>query len=179
MRDIIFRAKRQRDSKWVYGNYCYAELLNRSGYEHLIIETPADGCSHIVIPETVGQYTGLTDKNGTRIFEGDIVSTDLKRPYNIVVFRDGSFMFNCNDDGQDYYDIMLPILRSEHTRYEYGEVIGNIHDNPKLLRSEEQYNMDKKAFLISNIEEYGKLISFCMWRTYWDERKKRRQMLSH
>jgi hypothetical protein len=42
-------------------------------------------------------------------------------------------MFNCNDGGEDYYDIMLPKLKEPQTEYEYGEVIGNIHDNPELL----------------------------------------------
>mgnify|MGYP005755440787 CR=1 FL=1 len=81
-----------------------------------------------VILSTVGQYTGLTDKNGKRIFEGDIVTTDLKRPYLIVEFRDACFMFNCNDGDKDYYDIFLPITNTAHTEYQYGEVIGTIFD---------------------------------------------------
>lgn len=126
MRTILFRGKRTDNGEQVEGDLIH--LPNG-------IAILANGYAH-VIPETVGQNTGLTDKNGTKIFEGDAVSTDLKRPYNIVVFRDGCFMFNCNDGNQDYYDIMLPILQSEHTRYEYGEVIGNIYDNPELLRSD-------------------------------------------
>ena len=81
-----------------------------------------------VLPSTVGQYTGLTDKNGKRIFEGDIVTTDLKRPYLIVEFRDACFMFNCNDGDKDYYDIFLPITNTAHTEYQYGEVIGAVFD---------------------------------------------------
>lgn len=81
-----------------------------------------------VLPSTVGQYTGLKDKNGKRIFEGDIVTTDLKRPYLIVEFRDACFMFNCNDGDKDYYDIFLPITNTAHTEYQYGEVIGTVFD---------------------------------------------------
>lgn len=81
-----------------------------------------------ILPSTVGQYTGLTDKNGKRIFEGDIVTTDLKRPYLIVEFRDACFMFNCNDGDKDYYDIFLPITNTAHTEYQYGEVIGTVFD---------------------------------------------------
>ena len=90
-----------------------------------------------VAPATVGQFTGLTDKNGVKIFEGDIISTDIKRPYLIVEFRNGCFMFNCNDGGEDYYDTVLPVCKEAYTEYEYGEVIGNIHDNPELLKEEE------------------------------------------
>ena len=43
-------------------------------------------------------------------------------------------MFNCNDGGKDYYDIMLPILEKAQTEYKYGEVIGNIHDNPEFMK---------------------------------------------
>ena len=131
MREILFRGKTLLD-KWIEG-----DLLQYLDWGKVYIAQHYTGAGgQEVIPETVGQYTGLTDKNGKKIFEGDIVSTDLERPYNIVVFRDGCFMFNCNDGDQDYYDIMLPILRSEHTHYEYGEVIGNIYDNPELLRGD-------------------------------------------
>lgn len=131
MREILFRGKTIL-GKWIEG-----DLIQYLGWGKVHIAQHYIGAGgQEVIPETVGQYTGLTDKNGKKIFEGDVISTDLKRPYNIVVFRDGCFMFNCNDGNQDYYDIMLPILQSEHTRYEYGEVIGNIYDNPELLRSD-------------------------------------------
>lgn len=133
MREILFRGKRTYNGAWAFGCYSYDRFTETTE----ICSFDSDrGYAYAVIPETVGQYTGLTDKNGIMIFEGDIVSTDLERPYNIVVFRDGCFMFNCNDGDQDYYDIMLPILRSEHTHYEYGEVIGNIYDNPELLRGD-------------------------------------------
>lgn len=134
----LSRGKRVDNDEWVIGvaffknGKCFiiTDMFNCDEYQCTGAEI------YEVIPETVGQCTGLKDKNGKWIFEKDIVSTDLKRPYNIVVFRDGCFMFNCNDGGRDYYDIMLPILQSEHTRYEYGEVIGNIHDNPELLEVE-------------------------------------------
>ena len=128
MREILFRGKSRDNGKWYEGD------LGTVAHKRFI-----DNGKHNerVIPETVGQYTGLTDKNGKKIFEGDIVSTDIKRPYLIVEFRDGCFMFNCNDGGEDYYDIMLPICKEAHTEYEYGEIIGNIHDNPELLKGGE------------------------------------------
>lgn len=139
MREILFRGKRVDNGEWVEGGILqtenWASIFVCKDYQGSLNEAPYSDVEEIdVIPETVGQFTGLLDKNGMKIFEGDIVSNDLERPYNIIVFRDGCFMFNCNDGGQDYYDIMLPILRIEHTRYEYGEVIGNIYDNPEFVK---------------------------------------------
>ena len=136
MHEILFRGKTE-EGKWVYGSLLD---LDKSS-EHIWIVQNKTLPSTIpfvdlisllaekVVRETVGQYTGLTDKNGTKIFEGDLVSTDIARPFLIVEFRDGCFMFNCNDGDTDYYDIMLPILDESQTVYKYGEVIGNIHDN--------------------------------------------------
>ena len=136
MREILFRGKGTSGlsaNEWVYGYYCKDFWTPRKG--HGILPTDKERGGYVEVdPSTVGQFTGLTDKNGKRIFEGDIVSTDITRPYLIVEFRDGCFMFNCNDGGKDYYDIMLPILEKAQTEYKYGEVIGNIHDNPEFMK---------------------------------------------
>lgn len=79
MRDYIFHGKRIDTDEWVEGYYCKAEKLDKSGYEHFIIEESADGSSHLIEPESVGQYTGmnefmLTDEaRNDKLFEGDIV----------------------------------------------------------------------------------------------------------
>ena len=136
MRDILFRGKRLDNGVWIEGFFVEKKYPLRESDVCSAFILAQHGDSFVwypVDPSTVCQYTGLLDKNGTRIFEGDIVSTDIKRPYLIVEFRDGCFMFNCNDGGEDYYDIMLPIIKDPQTVYNYGEVIGNIHDNPELL----------------------------------------------
>ena len=133
MREILFRGKAACGA-WVQGDLIHRKIW-KSEFE--VIRVDDSGFDNYqeyeVSTDTIGQYTGLTDKNGKKIFEGDIISTDIKRPYLIVEFRDGCFMFNCNDGGEDYYDIMLPICKEAHTEYEYGEIIGNIHDNKELL----------------------------------------------
>lgn len=66
------------------------------------------------------------------IYEGDILSTDLSRPYLIVDFRNGAFMFQCHDNGEDYYDFMTSVDdNSNFTKYH--EIIGNIHEHSELL----------------------------------------------
>lgn len=147
MREILFRGQTRRygEKVWMNGekvpsNWVYGGIFQGTGDFSVIYGadkedfTGADIGKHTVYTDTVCQFTGLTDKNGKKIFEGDIVSTDIARPYLIVEFRNGCFMFNCNDGGKDYYDIMLPITEGPNTEYEYGEVIGNIFDNPELLQ---------------------------------------------
>lgn len=113
MREILFRGKRKDNGEWVEGFY----LFTSENTYPVIIDMKC--CSHIIIPETVGQYTGLKDKNGTKIFEGDIV----RRCDNVerVFYNGGGFSpfaipgWECTPDADEC------------------EIIGNIHDNPELL----------------------------------------------
>lgn len=132
MREILFRARQHYTKEWLYG------AVVKDGDECLITVGEPDGLYKqkmtVVEESTVGQFTGLTDKNGTKIFEGDIISTDLARDFLVVEFKGGAFVFNCNDGEDDYYD-HINASHELDNEYKYGEIIGNIHDNPELLET--------------------------------------------
>lgn len=133
MRVILFRGKSE-GNQWEYGNYCIAEKLDKSGVEYFIIDIDAEGSQHYVIPETVGQYTGLTDKNGKRMFEGDIVAGALtwleKKKNGLVAFKGGSFGLIWYRGDIEQFNAFTSMCNIEY------EVIGNVTDNPELLKGE-------------------------------------------
>ena len=139
-REIKFRGKRIDNGEWGYGSYYYDGVDGTHFVDNWrnTKPDPNDGSIdlihewHQVHPETVGQYTGLNDKDGNEIYEGDFVSTDLERPYTKIIFKNGAFMFECYD-GNLYHDIFFPTSDLPKIKYEYGKVIGNIHDNPELI----------------------------------------------
>ena len=121
MREILFRGKRIDNGEWVYGDYWHLPEKNF----YCISDKEFN---RKVTPETVGQYTGLTDKNGKKIFEGDIVVVPLSgKPAKGIVeyFKTDICGFTVITQPQ-YSNYVL------QKNYAY-EVIGNIHDNPELL----------------------------------------------
>lgn len=145
MREMLFRGK-TKDSLWFNGS-----LLRGTNYyddREIFAIVPIDNTFYPrceissyeeVIQETVGQFTGLFDKNGIAIFEGDIVQLDedVKEIFNVkdgpIEYIGGCFLVGGN--GGD-------ILASLHTLSDIhwalrGSVIGNIHDNPKLIEVKE------------------------------------------
>lgn len=134
MREILFRGKRIDNSEWVIGFLSKTRGLDNK--LHICIDYEEQGlmCSSIVIPKTVGQYTGLTDKNGKKIFEWDILKTNKFSEPNkqyIVKFdlQFGAFI------GQDKFNIYFVTFDGDSDQF---EVIGNIHDNPELIKEAKQ-----------------------------------------
>lgn len=159
MRDIIYRAKRKDNGEWVYGvplKEGYSQEVEMLWYEYGSIAYTE---RVQVIPETVGQYTGLTDKNGKKIFEGDIVKTQpfYDKPYSdkrkakqfigVVTYKVSTFNGNRFYSKQDYsaeWGLKFNEDFGKFTHYSWGElwnceVIGNIHDNPELLEVKQCY----------------------------------------
>ena len=150
-REILFRGKRTYNGEWIEGIYCpyiWAMFFKRSEKPHIIIlsdDKNIDGLWCEVLPETVGQFTGLTDKNGKRIFEGDIVKcTDT-----INDFEFNAVVEFGNPNGEYNWGYQLKFISGEESNFDilcwvdmeetgaYIEIIGNIHDNPELLEGGE------------------------------------------
>ena len=127
IRDIIFRGKRLDNGEWVEGYFVNLWLMHYQKHQPIITDNNA--VSYDVDPSTVGQYTGLTDKNGKKIFEGDIMAfTAYGFDYvGTVEFADGSFSVMC-----EHASPFLDQAVSKHGAY----IIGNVHDNPELLGAE-------------------------------------------
>ena len=138
MREILFRGKEKDSGKWVYGwlghFHCHnpQEKTIKSIYFTEITEDHNSKMNIIVDYKTVGQYTGLTDKNGTKIFEGDIIQ--YYGTYPLEVFT---------EEGHTKIRWFDSVTKSKCSELFFGgndeaygefEVIGNIHDNPELLK---------------------------------------------
>ena len=132
MREILFRGKTEY-GEWVEGYLIHDEFCNVGvpyiGYlnwdGHNVDE---------VIPETVGQYTGLTDKNGKKIFEGDIITDCDGNVFFVKYFGDGGYpAFDVSPEIETVECNGLSFLNA----LDCLEVIGNIHDNPELLKGGE------------------------------------------
>lgn len=144
MREILFRGKSIKTNQWIYGGFHIWEkrqvraLSNDSLKDDEISyvitvnsfadwNMPRTMQAVEVIADTVGQYTGLTDRNGRKIFEGDIVNILTENEeFGIITYDDGGFFVDASTFSVDF---MNNINGSDI------EVIDNIHDNPKALKN--------------------------------------------
>lgn len=137
-RDILFRGKRISDGAWVEGYYVHIPCGRFDKNENLIQTISKNGRIGIleqVYPDTVGQYTGLTDKNGVKIFEEDIIKTK----------KFGKSVGHTNVNDFDFFVVtyenqMFRLLNKNRgfnlidDGYSKFEIIGNIHDSPEIMK---------------------------------------------
>lgn len=133
MRAIGFRGKRIDNREWVYGNLMQFEdsatfifADERKGastltYAHFIINN-----MHAIDEKTIDQYTGLKDKNGKKIFEGDVGWDEHNESYGVVKFEEGKFLYVWENIAEDLWEVADGI-----------EICGNIHENLELLEVSE------------------------------------------
>ena len=157
IREVIFRGKRADNGEWVEGDVLQTRYHSGHIEYQIMPQTPVSS-AYPVLPETVGQYTGLTDKNGKRIFEGDIVRYNTYDDFDcqsVVKFgeynQDGSAgeysaskcigfyvdvdNFTCPDWCEYGSNCFSNYLKQQNILEvaRYCEVIGNIHDDPELM----------------------------------------------
>ena len=143
MREILFRGKTQQYTRWIYGD------LNHYMCDDGVFIAENGYSMHRVFKETVGQYTGLTDKNGKKIFEGDIVkiehsdyafdgmTLEYRKEKGVIAYDNigsvGLIVGRYKDENvwSDFFNVLGLTDRIESWSF---EIIGNIHDNPELLK---------------------------------------------
>ena len=142
MRTIKFRGKRLTDGAWIYGDFFRNRGLSFIASDGIAENPLATWRDYNVDPETVGQFTGLHDKNGKEIYEGDLIRSPSGLVYTVIF---GTWV---HDEKKEFPKI---IDKYEHTGWcisldgntpcelldsevYSGVITGNVHDNPSLLK---------------------------------------------
>ena len=137
MKTIKFRGYNLKNNKWIYGYY----LVNRG--QHFVVE---DGIAnpqntwedYLVEADTIGQFTGLLDKNGKEIYEGDIIGCHNPSIKHLIFYNEkqGRFMAALNGDIENYF---VGVCGLDDSRWNGSKkVIGNTYDNPELINGKEK-----------------------------------------
>ena len=134
-RSIKFRGKYAKSHEWIYGHYynnCDIGLNQDIIINHN--EDTGSGREHLISQQYLGEFTGLSDKNGKEIYEGDIVKCGYGT--GEVIYNAGCFMVCWLDDVEAYMEFLFS-RKGMYRRKddEEFEVIGNIHDNPEIIKS--------------------------------------------
>ena len=168
MREYLFHGQRVDNGEWVEGYYVKAEKLDKSGYEHFIIEESADGGSHLVIPESVGQYTGMnefvvSDRSYSKpLFEGDIVEVwSRRRPSteSIWLYRDKT---------TSQYDVQVKARAV--IRFKYGKWFLDYNNayNRSLCKLKGNEQSER------TVNACDELHAFCSHNTEWNRERNSR-----
>ena len=137
MREILFRGKDSITKSWVYGALVQQQddllkekafIISYSNYQYGDF---SEAVVHEVDPETAGQYTGFVDKKGKKIFEGDILSIYNSKAFLFAVEWNNQYVLKCTTNGVS--DNIFNVIESP----EDVEVVGNIYDNPELIKDGE------------------------------------------
>lgn len=120
-REIKFRGYSHEHESWIYGDL----LQYPDGEVYIMEHSDGENLSYIVKPKTIGQYTGLKDKNGREIYEGDIVFNRHTR--GVVAYDSESACFIVEKPNSLNIELRFYVLIGI-------EVVGNIHDNPELIK---------------------------------------------
>ena len=157
----ICKGKRKDNGEWIEGNLINCAFFNNDGFPIFYIldtdnieydcwEDIAEEIGYLeVIPKTVGQCSGVPDKNGTLMYEGDIVKGLFDFGLEIMAvctFKDGAFGLTAKQCGAYHFSAFTSICNVKY------EVIGNIHDNPNLLKIEHDSLCETETYKAGDTE---------------------------
>jgi len=129
MRTIKFRGKRTDGKGWAFGHFMQSRLNDVDFY---IVANILTAEFVRVTPETVGQFTGLTNKNGVEIYEGDILEWTSSNPFSLGEIRRVKVIYI--ESHYWCYNARIGVYLAEILSNENCEVIGNIHENPGMIK---------------------------------------------